>query len=259
MPFMQQVLVNIPTIILGLIVIGGMVTLSIVGLLVVRRLIPHHKLKLHNDVAGPLFGTMGVIYAVLLAFVVIIVWENFDKTKLNVEKEVNCLEDIYRDAECFPQEFKQQVRGLAKEYARAVVDSEWRAIARGEASPQVEKILKKLWQAYSNYLPTTETEKVFFEESVRRLNELADFRTMRLIDSRTGIHPALWLVLLAGAIITIGFIFLFGAESPKVQIIMAVLLTLLISLILFTIMLMDFPFSGPITVSSDVFNQVLNL
>jgi hypothetical protein len=40
------------------------------------------RLKLNNEVAGFKFSVIGVLYVVLLAFVVIAVWENYNKTEL---------------------------------------------------------------------------------------------------------------------------------------------------------------------------------
>ena len=258
MPFTQQLLLTIPPFILGLLTLGIGVTLSIGGLIIVRKFIPHQKLKAHHDVAGPIFSTLGVVYAVLLGFVVVTVWQNFDRSRLNVEREANCLLELSACAESFNTEMKEQVRSLTAEYARAVVDQEWPMIARGQESPYVENIVSKIWILYSNYLPGDETEQVFFQESVRKLTELSGLRTIRLIDSKSGINPILWLVLLFGGVTTIVFTFLFGAESLNAQIAMATLLAVLIFLMLFTILLFDFPFTGGIRISPAAFNQVLS-
>lgn len=256
MPFTQQLLLKVPSLLLGIIIIGGALLLSVAGLFLVRSLIPHHKLKLHNDVSGPIFGALGTIYAVLLAFMVVIVWESFDKSNLNVQREAYCLADLYRDAEAFSPVFSAQARGLFSEYKRAVVGEEWKMLARGKASPQVEKIVKRMWSLYSGYLPKNQTEQAFFEESVRKLNLLGELRTARVMDARTGVHPLLWFVLLAGGLATIIFTFFFGAENTKVQIIMTALLSTLISLILFTIILLDFPFTGDIAITPDAFSEI---
>lgn len=257
MPFTQWLLLRIPSLILGFLIVGSAVLISILGLLIVRKLIPHHRLKLHNDVAGPIFGTIGVVYAVLLAFTVVIVWENFDKTELNVQKEANCLVDLYRDAEVFPLSCRQSIRKELDEYAKGVTQEEWKAMAIGEPSASVNRIVKGMWQVYSNYLPQTETEKAFFQESVHKLNELDELRRMRLIDARTGVNELLWFVLVVGGLITIFFAFIFGAENLKAQIIMTVFLAVLISLILFTILSLDFPFTGSLTISKDIFERII--
>lgn len=256
MPFNQLIILKIPTVILGIAIVALAVIMSVAGLLVVRRLVPHHKLKLHNDVAGPIFATLGVVYAVLLAFVVVIVWESFDKSKLNVEKEANCISDLYMDAEVFSADFKTEVRGLLTEYTDVIVKKEWPAMAKGDSSPEANTVLKKIWVLYSWYSPKTEAERSFFDESVNKLNELGELRRLRLMDAKTGVEPLLWFVLITGGVVTIIFTFIFGAENLSGQLIMAVLLTIIISLILFTILAFDYPFTGDVSISPQPFTQL---
>jgi hypothetical protein len=58
----------------------------------------------HNDVAGFIIAVVGVIYAVLLAFVVIVGWENFSRAKGVVGQEASALRTVYRDSGAFPPE-----------------------------------------------------------------------------------------------------------------------------------------------------------
>lgn len=254
MSLMQSILFHVPSVILCLLMVGGSVAMTILGLLVTRRFVSHHRLKAHNDVSGPIFSTLGVVYAVLLAFVVVVVWERFDKTDMNAQKEANCLVDLWRDSESFAPEFKGKMQGLFRDYSRIVVDEEWGMLAKGQMSPKANAIVKEIWGLYSSYLPRNATEQAFFEESVRKLNEFGEFRVMRIVDSRSGIHSILWLVLILGGIVTITFTFFFGAESLRTQAAMAVLLAVIISLIIFTIISLDYPFTGSVMISpSEVF------
>jgi hypothetical protein len=43
--------------------------------------VPTEVRQKHNDVAGFIYAVLGVVYAVLLALVVIAVWEEFDAAK----------------------------------------------------------------------------------------------------------------------------------------------------------------------------------
>ncbi len=257
MPLTQQLLLKIPSFILGLIVIGGTVTISTIGLLIVRRFVHQSRLKTHHDVADPILGALAGVYAVLVAFVLITVWQNFDKSNANVHMEASYLADIYGDAEIFSPDFRQKACNLLCEYRQAVVDYEWKTMARGEMSPEVEKLTKKIWSLYTTYQPRTSAEHSFFDESIRKLNSLRELRRQRLMDSRVGLEPLLWFVLIVGGLSTISFTCLFGAENKKVQIIMAILLSVTISLILFTIMEMDFPFTGDIAISPEPFKMLL--
>jgi hypothetical protein len=258
MTIMQQLILHVPMFILGLVMVGGAAAYAIAGVLVVRHFMPHGRLKTHHDVADPILGAIAAVYAVLLAFVVVVVWQSFDKSNANVQMEASYLADLYGDAEAFSPDFRQKACNLLRAYRQAVVEHEWKTMARGEMSPEAEKLMKKTWSLYTIYQPRTSTEQPFFDESVRKLNSLRELRRQRLMDSRIGLVPLLWFVLITGGLSTIAFTFLFGAENKKTQIVMAVLLSITIALILFTIMEMDFPFTGDVSISPGPF-KILSL
>lgn len=257
MRIMQQIIFLIPPIILGSIVVGTTIIFAIGGVLIVRRFIHHSKLKTHHDVADPILGAVAAVYAVLLAFVVVTVWQSFDKSNANVQLEANYLADVYRDSEGLSADFHQKVGDILREYRSAVIEHEWKTMAKGEMSPEVEKLVNQLWALYTKYKPGNSTEQSFFDESVRKLNSFRELRRQRLMDARSGLEPLLWLVLVVGGASTISFTFFFGAENIKAQIIMAVLLSIVISLILFTIMELDFPFTGRIAISPEPFKMAI--
>ncbi|MDD5585080.1 MAG: DUF4239 domain-containing protein [Candidatus Omnitrophica bacterium] len=258
MPFTQRLLVDVPLVSLGIIIVMSSIVLSVAGLLLVRYFVPHKKLEVHNDVASAIFGTLGMAYTVLLAFVVVIVWQAFDKANVNVEKEANCVVTLYRDAESFSDTAKIQIRTALNEYAKAVIHEEWAVLARGEASPHAQELINTLHRAYSSYVPHAITDQIFFETSVNRFNELCELRRERLLDSRNGIHPVLWFVLVVGGIATIMFTFFFGSENLGAQLIMTMLLSAIIALILFTILVFDFPFSGSVNITPQAFSRVVS-
>jgi uncharacterized protein YacL len=98
MSFVQTLLYYVPTYAIGLIMVLISIAFSMAGLMLVRKIMPVHKTKLHNDIAGFIFATIGVIYAVLVAFMVVISWQNFDGTMSRLEMEANIYADLYRDS-----------------------------------------------------------------------------------------------------------------------------------------------------------------
>ena len=64
MPITQLLILKIPNALLALMIVGGAVLFSVLGLLLVRRLIHRGLFKEHHDVAGPIFGVLGAVYAV---------------------------------------------------------------------------------------------------------------------------------------------------------------------------------------------------
>ena len=62
-----------PLWLLGVMTVSVAVAASVLGLWLVRRTVPPHTLREHHDVAGFILAIVGVIYAVLLDFVVLVV------------------------------------------------------------------------------------------------------------------------------------------------------------------------------------------
>lgn len=248
---------HIPAVLLGLIMVAIASTFSSAGVLLVRRYIGVDRLRDHNDVAGPIFGTLGVIYAVLLAFVVIVSWENYDRAQMDVVAEANNYANIYRNSSGFGERFRQEVRERMDVYLKTVIDDEWPRLARGERSPEVQRLADQFWEFVGRYEPEAEREKIFLAECVRQMNEAGEYRRQRLVDAQTGIHPLLWFVLLAGGFVTVAFTFFFGARNVVVQLVMTNMLAMVIALILLTTLELDHPFSGDVSISSEPFTQVL--
>lgn len=258
MPLNQWLLCYVPTPLLAVLLVGLFLGITIGGLFLIRTFIPFHKLKTHNDVAGFIFATIGVIYAVLLAFMVIVSWENFDRADRNVAKEANYIEDLYRDSTGFPAAFRQEVRSALEDYSSAIVNDEWKTLANGKRSQKVQAASEKIWTLYTSFQPQNENQRVFFEESVKKLNEAAELRRERILAAGSGIPSILWTVLISGGLITILFTIFFGTENFGAQLIMSSMLSALVALSLFTIMTLDFPFTGSVSISADTFRTVLS-
>jgi hypothetical protein len=258
MPFIQTLLVHIPAWLFCLLIVILYVGISIAGLLVIRKLYPHYKCKLHNDIAGFIFATLGVIYAVLLAFIVVITWQDFDKAQDVTVNEANCIAALYRDATPFPAEFRVELKSKLTNYVRDIINEEWQMMGTGQRSASVQNIQEELWKLYGGFQPKNETQKIFLAESVKKLNQAAEMRRQRIVYASTGINPLLYFVLFAGSFITIAFTMLFGTENIIPHLIMVSLLAAMISITLFTVIAMDYPFTGDISIKPDVFINILS-
>ena len=257
MTLIQTLLYYIPTYLLGILMVALFCAFAAAGLLVFRKMIPVDRSIQHNDIAGFIFSTMGVMYAVLVAFMVIISWQSFDKTSTNLEREADYYADLYRDSAALSPDARTKIKTALTAYISSSVDDEWPLLAKGRSSEKTNKLFLKVWDAYTDYTPRTEIQKVFFAESVQKLNDANELRRERIVDARTGLHPILWFVLILSGALTVLFTFFFGTQNRIEQLCMTCLLSTLIAMVLFTIMVFDYPFTGEISVSSAVLKQVL--
>jgi drug/metabolite transporter (DMT)-like permease len=87
--------------------------------------------------------------------------------------------------------------------------------------------------------------------------DLSDARRDRLLEAKHGLPAILWVVLIVGGIILVSFTYLFGLDSTLIHLLMVAALALIISLVLFTVAALDYPFKGDITIGPDAMEQVL--
>src|ERR1700690_906156 len=83
-------------------IVAGVSGLAVVGLVIVRQVVPIDELRASNDALGNYLQTVGGIYAVLLAFIVYVVWGQFNDARAFVEREATALVDLHRTVSGLP-------------------------------------------------------------------------------------------------------------------------------------------------------------
>jgi len=230
---------------------------AVTGLILVHRLVPSALRQDHNDVAGFIYAVLGVAYAVLLAFVVIAVWQEYETAKNTVESEANELAGVYFLADRFPEADKARVQGLARDYALTVVEEEWPLMEQGETSERASSLLSDLRFSLQDVDASTGAGQVLYDQELTRAHEVSDARRLRLLEVSQGLPGILWVVLLGGAVVTVCFTYLFGLKNNLVHALMVAALTLVICGILFTISSLEYPFAGQAKIQPTAFEEIL--
>jgi hypothetical protein len=231
------------------------VAISLIGLLVVRKLAPANWLHANNEVAGNYLQTIGTIYAVLLAFVVFVVWQQHNEARCAVEAEANELSDLYRVTHALPN--SQRALDCIVAYGRSVVDEEWPAMGRGVASPKTDSALKDVWQAILAISLKTNVEEALYSEALARFNDLSDARSHRLFCSLLRLPPSLWVLLMTNGCLVVGSMWIFGLASFFAHALMTIALAGSIAFILFLVADLDNPFWGSWVLQPHAFQRVL--
>jgi len=241
----------------SILLVGATVLFAAAGTLLARRWVSVEILKLNNEVAGFIYAVIGVLYAVLLGFTAIIVWEQFDKAQAGVDQEANELADLYRHAQAFPDDTRRVLETQLRAYAKLVVEKEWPAMAERTSSPETWKMYNQLWRTYQRFQPQNDHERTWYAQSLTRMDQLGDQRRLRLLSSRSeGIPRVMWVALLGAGGVTIGFSFLFGTRSATAQVLMTSALTMTIALVLLSILALEEPFRGITRVDPGAFDQL---
>lgn len=248
----------VQTVLVSAVTMAASVALALGGLHLVRLRFPHPVRQANNEVAGFFIAVLGVIYAVLLAFVVVTVWAQFDTAHQAVDREANELGAMYRLALALPDPVGSRLQETVRQYAHAVIDEDWPAMGRREATPlHTRRLDDDLWSIAAGYEATTERERLVQAEVLRSVHELTDNRRIRELASRTGLPGVMWGLLIGGAIVTVVFTYFFSTPNPRAQYAMTALYTVSIAFVLVLIELLDFPFSGELRVTPEAFELTL--
>jgi hypothetical protein len=248
----------------GLIVCGACLA-AVAGLALVQRLVPATSRMEYNDVAGFIYAVMGVIYAVLLALVVIATWEEFGRARVTVEAEANALAEIFWLAHELPEPEGRELQELCRSYAEEVVNVGFPLMEQGR-TPSLERseetsrawvLLDDIRATLQGYEPRTAAEEEIYAAGLDQVQRLADARRTRLVQAEESLPTVLWVVLIVGGIVVVGFAYLFGMENTGAHALMVVALAGVITLVLFTIAAMDHPFSGGARIEPSAFELVL--
>src|SRR5262245_43399597 len=113
-----------------------------------KRFPPSLTAEQQNIVLGP-FAFVVTLYAFLLSFVVINLWQTFSQAQRTVVIEAETVSVLYQLTESFPG--AQMIRQAMAQYVKSVSQDEWPAIADGKTSPKTEALYNQIWQGVRDW------------------------------------------------------------------------------------------------------------
>jgi hypothetical protein len=225
----------------------------------VRTRVPVKVLKENHDVAGFTFSILGVLYSVILGFTVINTQQSYDALSNNIEKEAASLVVLYRDSSFFEKNDRDTIRQHLKEYIDYVINDEWTHSTKNIISLRAQDIIGEVWKSYYHVVLKNDKMEIWYTQSIYQLNEFMSTRLDRLFNSSEHLSKMMWSILLIGGIATIGFMFFFGLENYRIQMIMTAILTGYVSFMLFLVYSLDNALKGPEAIKPTPFLQVKEL
>jgi hypothetical protein len=243
---------SLPPWILFVLIVCLPVAICYAGILLMRRLTKNMKFDPQNDVAGFIFAAVSVIYAVLLGFLVITVWEEYGTAEQSATNESSALIAVAHNSIFLPPATRDKIDTQLREYIDVVTHDEWKTGIGLNGDPRATVLIDNMWITYS----ATPNSRVDTNMAAA-LNELSTQRADRLLANDTSVPFAFWIVLIVGGLITISFCFILQMEKKHTHAGMTALLAGVIGTCLWIIVLINHPFIGVFSVSSDTFEHAL--
>jgi hypothetical protein len=228
-----------------ILIIVAAVLLALLGLALVRCTVPYDRLAQHTDVVGYVYAVIGVIYAVILAQVVIAAWQEYQDARTVADDEANAVLNLARLAQVWPGEDRERVEDALSAYAQHVVDVEWPDMARNRFDESLHtSLIHDLWQAVNVAGARAEDLDPVYAASLQQLDALDEARRSRVLLGEDRLPVAMTLTLIIGAIVTVGFSYFFAVEDGWIQGLMTASLATLVALLLLLEYQLDSPYSG---------------
>lgn len=230
---------------------------SVLGLYVVRRLVPLHRLQENQEVAGVTFGALGAFYGLVLAFVIVAAWERFDQAKTNAHEEATALENLYKLGAGLAEPMRSRLDSEVLEYTHRVVDEEWPQMTTMRYHMAKEGA-HDLWSLAISYQPADSHEELLMEMALEQLSQISQTRSQRLLFYHDDLPSMVWLIIYLGCIITIGFSYFFASRDFRAQVVMCAFFSIWLGITILAILELAHPYHGMMTVSDDPYRYAIS-
>ena len=239
--------------ILCLVFVVASILITCTGLFLLKRVISYETLRANHEVTGIVFGSISLIYTLVLAFVIIAVWNDYEELNNTIEKEADKLSAILVHTEELPDSLARPIQNVVHEYAQLMVQNEWQT----ESNKRISNVyLQRLRQTLYKFQPSKESEQKILDVIDEELSDAADLRRELLNHDHSHVPGLVWMILIAGTMITIICSYLFFVEPKHLHYLFIALLTCMIAMSLFLVYMLDHPFEGSTHVSSIPLEQL---
>jgi hypothetical protein len=245
---------HVPIWLLLIVVVGVIVGLVFLIVWLVRRLVPPVREGFDAEVSSQMLGVVSALFGLLLAFIVVIAYQNFGDTQTNVSNEADALAAVVRDSGAFPKPDGDRVRAAVGVYVRAVVDDEWARMHQGRDSARAAAAVNGIYAALQGVNPKGARAVAFYDDAVQQLSGALVGRRNRLNDAAGGLPWVIGVLLLVGSLVIFGYTVLVGSRSFWFHVIGAAAIALVLGLSLVVLLDLTYPFSGDLSVSSAPFH-----
>jgi len=238
----------------GLVVATGLVASFICALL--HRIVRHDTFRRYHEVGYAVFLQLGVIFAVLLAFIFNNVWSNYNVASQAIDSECGSLHGVAILSDRLPVPARAMILNDLHAYLTTVINQEWADMQRRKENQTADAKFQSLWHT----VETVNTDSADNQIRGQMLSLLAaahQSRETRLYQMTQGVPGLIWGLLIIFASTLIGCMLVFAAEASASKAVLVGVFTSSLTLALLTVRVLDFPFESALQLSPRDFSGTL--
>ncbi|HVV20051.1 MAG TPA: hypothetical protein VHF06_11490 [Pseudonocardiaceae bacterium] len=238
------------------VILAGAVAGGIAYLL--RRRFEREGRTENNESAGQVFTIVGGLHAVLVAFVLIGLFDAVGTTRDNANHEADSLVAMTWASDSLPEPQRTEIHDLAANYANQVINQEWPKLRAGTPVDDTAwSTLERLKTVISSAPVSAGWQTDRKTEAANQLWTVYQDRQTRVDEDSQGIGAVIWLALAIGSILSVALPMLFGGPKEHAHLMIIAALAGTLALLIYAIYQLQNPFAGGASVGPEAFRSAL--
>jgi hypothetical protein len=251
-------LLNLPIPWMAVVIFAPTYLIAACVYLLVVRLAVDDRARAFKALSPGMLPVLGTIFALLVAFVAVGVWNDFDKAKLAVATEASALRAVDVFTETLPDEQRTQLRALMNRHIEEAVNREWPAMAHQRLTlAPLSTHLVEAQRLTVLMKPQDESQRTAQREIVAALHRALDARRQRIIISQSTVGPVKWAAILLQGLCALIAIAIVHSDNRLTCAMAVALFATGIALSSLLIAAYGAPFSGDISVKPELLQEVV--
>jgi uncharacterized membrane protein YjfL (UPF0719 family) len=254
----MQALYSLPASVLLVLALVVAVALACGGQLLLHHVVKDSSFLDDNDLTGYISGVVVTLYAVLIGFVTVVVWEQYNTTRDRAAAEASYAASVWHDAVGLDPGARSAVRKDMLAYVNLMIDAEWPQMRSGGFSPRGGALIMDATTRVGTMKADDNTKSNAQAATLQLLNGLHTERDQRLEASESpAVSGFMWSIMLLGAVVVVIFCYMFGASHRAAHLIMTGSVAAVIASMLVLSFELQFPFRGQLGISPHVWTSLL--
>lgn len=212
-----------------------------------------------NQSANILIRLVSTLLTVMLAFMVISIWKDYDTQRTNTEQEACVLGNLYRDARGTQPFVEADLQALVRNYTQTVVEDGWPKMQNGQESREAWRSFNNLYGYVIRIKPENKKEEIIYARLINHLNQLATYRRLRHLRNMVPSMPDFMTgIIIIASFVNVVFSYLLKVNNQKMHHLMVGMGGLMLGLAFSLILLLNHPYRGSTMVSAAPLKNLLD-
>lgn len=157
---------------------------------------------------------VGTLYSVVYAFATYVIWGQFASVENEIQKESGALKDLLLFSNRLREAIREPMVRAVKIYARAVAETEWRALSHNETTEKTYRLFHEVISSVANIRPEGDAERSLYERLLDIANQASAHRDERLSLSSKRMPQTLFFFVSLTALTILFLLFLYPFRNP---------------------------------------------